>query len=732
MSSTKHITQGGQVFSYMLNMFMQVNKRVSFWLIWFFVIFLPLFFWLRLPRETIRNGGLYWWLSLTARGEKALYRVPPVYDIPWNGQVLHATSEQILKDDYMVWAGNMFLQELYLALFWASVAVGVLAFLIFRFLRRLGEKQAQDERMGGRELTDDVKAVAREMHRRGQASSICIDQLPLILNGEVQYLMMYGTPGSGKSNTINKLLKQIRARGDMAIIYDKGCSLIKKHFNERDDTLLNALDRRCAYWDMFREFESIPDFDSAASTLIPMGTKEDPFWQSSARTIFSAVSYRQKKKGIHSYNALLRTLLAIDLKALRDYLAGTEASNLVEEKVEKTAISIRSVLTNYVKALRYLQGIERTGRRPFTIREWMSAVNDPQIKQHGWLWVTSNARQHESLKPLISMWLAQAANCLLGMGENLHRRVWFIYDELPSLNKLPELPGVLAEARRFGGCFVLGFQAKAQMDFTYGKETADAMLGLVNTRFFFRSPSSTEAEWVQREIGQRRDKVFSEQYSYGADTVRDGVSFSKVEEDRYLVNYTDIQKLPNLSCYVTFPGDYPAVRMSMRYEKIKDCAEDLQMREINDSLDPEIESEISRREEEEGDITALLARLEQGEARKDGEQNEAEFQAEQAELSGSSVPATAVSPVATALAGGGAGESNPVEEKAVVAELREIVDKETGEILYPGDERYDALCEQFSRAFDDAQEAMRQDERNLVSHQTHEAREQDDDREVTW
>lgn len=732
MSSTKHITQGGQVFSYMLNMFMQVNKRVSFWLIWFFVIFLPLFFWLRLPWETIRNGGLYWWLSLTARGEKALYRVPPVYDIPWNGQVLHATSEQILKDDYMVWAGNMFLQELYLALFWASVAVGVLAFLIFRFLRRLGEKQAQDERMGGRELTDDVKAVAREMHRRGQASSICIDQLPLILNGEVQYLMIYGTPGSGKSNTINKLLKQIRARGDMAIIYDKGCSLIKKHFNERDDTLLNALDRRCAYWDMFREFESIPDFDSAASTLIPMGTKEDPFWQSSARTIFSAVSYRQKKKGIHSYNALLRTLLAIDLKALRDYLAGTEASNLVEEKVEKTAISIRSVLTNYVKALRYLQGIERTGRRPFTIREWMSAVNDPQIKQHGWLWVTSNARQHESLKPLISMWLAQAANCLLGMGENLHRRVWFIYDELPSLNKLPELPGVLAEARRFGGCFVLGFQAKAQMDFTYGKETADAMLGLVNTRFFFRSPSSTEAEWVQREIGQRRDKVFSEQYSYGVDTVRDGVSFSKVEEDRYLVNYTDIQKLPNLSCYVTFPGDYPAVRMSMRYEKIKDCAEDLQMREINDSLDPEIESEISRREEEEGDITALLARLEQGEARKDGEQNEAEFQAEQAELSGSSVPATAVSPVATALAGGGAGESNPVEEKAVVAELREIVDKETGEILYPGDERYDALCEQFSRAFDDAQEAMRQDELNLVSHQTHEAREQDDDREVTW
>ena len=35
--------------------------------------------------------------------------------------------------------------------------------------------------------------------------------------------------------------------------------------------------------------------------------------------------------------------------------------NLVEEKIEKTAISIRAVLTNYVKAIRYLQGIEKNG-----------------------------------------------------------------------------------------------------------------------------------------------------------------------------------------------------------------------------------------------------------------------------------------------------------------------------------------------------------------------------------
>ncbi len=288
-----------------------------------------------------------------------------------------------------------------------------------------------------------------------------------------------------------------------------------------------------------------------------------------------------------SYNKLLRTLLAIDLKALREYVAGTEASNLMEEKVEKTAISIRGVLTNYVKALRYLQGIERNGKAPFAIREWMKQANEPK-KPHGWLWITSNARQHESLKPLISMWLAQAANCVLEMNENPERRIWFIYDELASLHKLPELPQVLSEARKFGGCFVLGFQNKPQLDFTYGEDYADAMMDLLNTRFFFRSPDQNVAMWVRDQLGQKRAKLFNEQYSYGADTVRDGVSFSKQEDDKTLVSYSDIQKLPDLECYVTLPGDYPVVRMKMTYEKIRPVAAEFIERALNDSLEQDI------------------------------------------------------------------------------------------------------------------------------------------------
>ncbi len=146
------------------------------------------------------------------------------------------------------------------------------------------------------------------------------------------------------------------------------------------------------------------------------------------------------------------------------YLQNTPAANLVEEKIEKTAISIRAVLTNYVKAIRYLQGIEKNGE-PFTIRDWMRGVRED--RPNGWLFISSNADTHASLKPVISMWLSIAIRGLLAMGENRNRRVWIFADELPTLHKLPDLVEILPEARKFGGCYVFGIQSYAQLEDTH-------------------------------------------------------------------------------------------------------------------------------------------------------------------------------------------------------------------------------------------------------------------------
>ena len=51
------------------------------------------------------------------------------------------------------------------------------------------------------------------------------------------------------------------------------------------------------------------------------------------------------------------------------------------------------------------------------------------------------------------------------------------------------------------------------------------------------------------EIGEKEHLKASEQYSYGADPVRDGVSTGKDMERQTLVSYSDIQSLPDLTCF---------------------------------------------------------------------------------------------------------------------------------------------------------------------------------------
>lgn len=254
-----------------------------------------------------------------------------------------------------------------------------------------------------------------------------IGDLPIIRDSEIQNFCLHGTVGAGKSEVIRRLANYARQRGDMVVIYDRSGEFVKSYYDPSIDKILNPLDARCAAWDLWKECLTQPDFDNTANTLIPMGTKEDPFWQGSGRTIFAEAAYLMRNDPNRSYSKLVDTLLSIKIEKLRTFLRNSPAANLVEEKIEKTAISIRAVLTNYVKAIRYLQGIEHNGES-FTIRDWMRGVREDQ--KNGWLFISSNADTHASLKPVISMWLSIAIRGLLAMGENRNRRVWFFCDEL--------------------------------------------------------------------------------------------------------------------------------------------------------------------------------------------------------------------------------------------------------------------------------------------------------------
>ncbi|SMG60294.1 type IV conjugative transfer system coupling protein TraD [Cedecea sp. NFIX57] len=590
---SRDITQGGQVTFMRFRMFLQVNNIIFYYVFCGWLVIFGLLLYCRLSVQTVLNGLVYWW-SYTCIPLKVIVRKPMVFPVRYYGQVLHFPYDKILTDKYTVWCGLALRNETILCGLFAAIAVFLMVVGFFWYIGHTGKKASEDEVIGGRVLEENPRRVARLMRRQGKASPMVIDGLPMVLDAEIQNFLMHGTVGTGKSTLIRKKLQYLRALGIPVIIYDKGCTYVEEFFDESRDVILDPMDARCANWDLWAECPTLPDLEAVTETLIPMGNVADPFWQGSARTIFAEGAEQMRGVKDRSYNGFLRTLLAISLDRLRDFLVGTPAAVLVDGSIEKTAISIRSVLTNYVKSLRYLQGIDRQGKPPFTIREWM--VGNSDKKQSGWLFITSDQRYHESLKPLISMWLGIAASHLLSLHENRYRRVWFFYDELPSLHKLPNLPYIIAEARKYGGCFVLGCQSYAQLEETYGLKFAAAIYDLLNTKYFFRSPSSAIAKFVAEDIGETVKKRFSEQTSFGIEAVRDGISYGKDEERNGIVSYSDVQSLEDLQCFVTLPGKYPVVRLTLTYTALPKVAEGMLGREVKTSLDPDIENALSERD----------------------------------------------------------------------------------------------------------------------------------------
>ncbi len=551
----KNTTRGGQVILHTLRMIGQVLQKVLGWLFPVGLLVAVGWFWLATDAESRLIGQQ--WLSaefhLFFNGSHFRQRF-----IFSSGQTVVATVGQIVSLPF-VQEAVMHLDEAARRSLWAGLIAWLLSAVgVMIWLKNRGEAYTADKTIKGDRLSD-VPAVKKLIRQQRLTSDLVfgVEKLPLPRLAELQHILVHGTTGTGKSTVIKALLDHIRRRGERAIVYDKSCNLVSQFYQPEHDRLLNPLDQRGADWNIWRECRDKTDFENLSAALIPMAASaQDPFWVNAARTIFAAAAFRLRQDPHPRILPLLRSLLTADIGQLQSLLRGTEAESLMSEKTEKTAISIKSVLATYLKSLCYIHD----DINPFSIRQW---IQDDRSSE--WLFISSTGDRHESLKPLITAWLDIAINALLSLPENPERRIWVILDELGSLQQLPYLTSALAEARKFGGCFVVGIQSAAQLAKTYGFEGGREISSLLNTRFLFRAPDPEMAQWSARNLGETTIEEVREGMSYGANSIRDGVSIQRVEVQKPVVPAAEILRLNNLTCYVRLPGSYPITLLHMPY-----------------------------------------------------------------------------------------------------------------------------------------------------------------------
>ena len=74
------------------------------------------------------------------------------------------------------------------------------------------------------------------------------------------------------------------------------------------------------------------------------------------------------------------------------------------------------------------------------------------------------------------------------------------------------------------------------------------------------------AKLVSNELGTEEIEEVKESTSYGANSIRDGVSLSKQRITRPLVSYPEVIELPDLTMLVRLPGSYPITKLKLELE----------------------------------------------------------------------------------------------------------------------------------------------------------------------
>ena len=452
-------------------------------------------------------------------------------------------------------------------------AVSVLAFLVwFRYRGRALKRRRRvrgAELVSARQLRDRVlprSERARRVLTASEPRPWTIAGVPWPDRAETQHTIVSGTTGSGKTVLIAGLVEQIRERNERGVIYDKMGSYTEAFYDPERDVLLNPLDARSPRWSPFLEARSPRDFDTMAAALIPQQKDAvDPFWVTAARQLFANGATVLWRKGETRNRELVRHLLKTELNELAEAMEGTVAQSIVDPENPKTALSVRAMLTAHIGAMEYLPD---TGEG-FSIRDWIERDDG----DGGFLFLTSRGDQHASLRGLISTWLEIAVNALLSLSRSDERRVWTILDELPTLHQVPSLQPGLAESRQFGGCFVLGVQVASALRDLYGRNGAETVSGLCGTRVVLAAPDRDTAQWSADSLGRGEVEEVAEGVSYGANTIRDGVSLTPRRELRALALPSEIMRLPNLRGYLKLPGPFPVAEIQLRYKKRPVAAE---------------------------------------------------------------------------------------------------------------------------------------------------------------
>jgi len=405
-------------------------------------------------------------------------------------------------------------------------------------------------RKEGRRLKGPELVAVREFNRRNRSDGIGFEQTQTFLQrafGQVQslrlpraiepsHILIMGDTGTGKSTLIRSILLQIEERGETAIVYDPALDYTPEFYSpERGDMILNPLDARMPYWSPGEELRHDAEALTLAASLFPDRHNENPFFVEGPRKIFAhLLTFRPSPQELAYWMCHEEE---IDRR-----VKGTEYAAMIDRQAPAQRSGVLASLNMIADTLKLLPSEKETTGR------WSAAKWSERRK--GWFFLTSTPETRKRLIPLTSLWLDTFVLRLMNQGQTSPRKVWFVLDELASLQRLPQLHTAITENRKSNNPVVLGFQGRSQLETRYGHE-AEAMLSQPATKIFLRTSEPRAAEWISKTIGEVEIERLRESRSGGQlGRQRNTKSYNLERQVEPLVMASEITGLADLHGYL--------------------------------------------------------------------------------------------------------------------------------------------------------------------------------------
>ena len=496
---------------------------------------------------------------------------------------------------------------------YAAIAGGILVFVIFfaagrrlgryRHLRGAHLVEGKDLAQFSKERWKEARRIDKRYRGQPRFKIAGIEFPPNALQAQT---LICGTTGVGKTTLIKELLASIRTSGGCAVIYDRTGDYASSFYDPDRDFIINPFDARSHCWSPFHDADTAESFAKLYDVLIPNRPDEkDKFWPQAARIVAEFVSRELLKKGLGTNAALREAIMNLPIETVEELVQGTPAEKFIGEAAGKMGTSVYATM---LAELRFMEFLRDDGPK-FSARDWVNhTVNGTTVDVDAetgeiltdkttdtggsFLFLTGHPEFDTTTRNITSAIMEIAATTLMAGNKSFEPKLFFIIDELPTLNRLPFLVGKLAEVRNVGGCFVLGIQVLSQLESVYGRADARTIIGNLNNTFILSTPDKETATVLSDGLGKVDQIETQENLSFGATEVRDGASMNTTRAERAIITPTEIMKLPQLSGFLTFAYECPTALVKFKHQKDNPVAETIEVYTGagfgHDDLDPEV------------------------------------------------------------------------------------------------------------------------------------------------